>query len=174
MKAIYPFSSTFLDYPDNFNEAILVFTLGCIHNCKECHSPNLQKTIYKGNESVSSHTFDLQSFIEAIDNKANWLNTNKVVLSGGDPLHKNNIDVVRDFLKQTKLDVCVYTGYDIEYVKQNNISGFKYIKCNPFQIANKQLSLKNDNMLVLASTNQVIYDHNYKPISKSGIYHFGE
>ncbi len=161
---ILPIQETFIDYPDNHSIALIIYFSGCKWNCKGCHSSTLQLP-YQGEE----YRLDMfQRLINRSDYK-------KIVFSGGDPLYGTNVDFVREFLiRNKKVDVCIYTGHSIQDVKDLDIKGFKYIKCNPFDINNKQESFKTDTMMQFASSNQELYDKNFNLISNNGIYYFKE
>lgn len=160
---------SFIDYPDNSSIAICVVMMGCTHNCKGCQNPLFQNPNYEKDTRIVT-----------VENLCNELNdlcernmTNKVVLSGGDPLSIYNIEFTKDLLKSLKdKDICIYTGHDIEYVKQNEVKGFKFIKCGKFDISNFRKSDKDDDKLLLASPNQMLYNANCEPLSSDGIYYF--
>ena len=97
--------------------------------------------------------------------------TKKIVFSGGDPLSFHNINDIKYFSQQygKEFDICIYTGYNIEYVKQNEITGFKFIKCGTFIETQQRPSGNFEDRFVLASPNQNFYDANYNQLSKEGI-----
>ena len=100
-------------------------------------------------------------------------NTNKLVLSGGDPLSEHN----REFTKQLLIynnyfDICVYTGNQVSDVRQMGVYGFKYIKCGKFQNDKFQQQTKTDEYMTLSSTNQKLYDSEYNLVSSNGIITF--
>lgn len=72
---------------------------------------------------------------------------------------------------ESEFDVMVYTGYDIEYVKEHEIKA-KFIKCGKYDEGQSQASQKTGSKFVLASKNQVLYDSEYKPLSNNGEYNF--
>lgn len=164
-----PMYVSFLDYPTPVDHAICVNFVGCDHACKGCHNPTLQfretAENYKYYDSPERLLADIQNF--AIRNR-----TNKVVLSGGDPLHPSNVEFVKAFLElESEFDVMVYTGYDIKYVKEHEIKA-KFIKCGKYIEGQAQASQKTGSKFVLASKNQVLYDSEYKPLSNNGEYNF--
>ena len=160
-------STTWQDYPSKEDNAILIYFSGCTHNCKGCHNPDL---LIKNNFKSLS----IQEFYDKIIELCDSNRTNKVVLEGGDPLSPNNIESTRSILNNNykKFLICVYTGYSIDYVKDNNIKGFEFIKCGRYEIDNKCESYKNDVHLVLASKNQRLYDKNYNQVSNKNVYTF--
>lgn len=93
-----------------------IFISGCTHNCKGCHNKEAQN--FKFGEEITD---------EIIDKIINLTITNDLVdgitLSGGDPLHPNNVDtslkiMVKYYEEARKHDipysVWMYTGYLIE------------------------------------------------------------
>lgn len=166
-KVLFPFSQTFLDYPDNENQAILIYMTGCDNSCKGCH--NIQ---FKNPNVDNSVEFSIEEIISNIEKLSKRIQSNKVVLSGGDPLSKYNIETTKILLKCKEFDYCVYTGHDIEYVKKNEVSGFKFVKCGNYLEEFKQESSKTDDYIKFASTNQELYNEEYKKISLNGVYYF--
>lgn len=156
---------SFLDYPDNSSLAIVFYIPGCNNNCIDCHNKELQQ--YQNFEDEDL----LIDFLEKVCRKSN---TNKLCLQGGDPLYKHNLLLTQKILKNlgNKIDICIYTGFDISYIKKLNLANFKFIKCGKF---NKDLfigSVKTDTYLQLASKNQQLYNHKFELLSKDGIYYF--
>ena len=164
MHIKYPFSTSWIDYPDNESLAVVIYFTGCEHNCKDCHNPELQTPIINNIDNV----------IYKINQELSRQHTNKLVLSGGDCLFDINILLVKNILLgiDKSVEVCIYTGYDIECVKDQNMSGFKYVKCGKFDYKLKQSSIKNDKYITFGSTNQKLYDQNYNLISIDGVYYF--
>ena len=159
----YVITRTFVDFPDDDGDAVIVFLRGCQHNCKGCHSPSLQNFVGIKN---------IHLFIEDIIDVANSFNkTRKVVFSGGDPLHPlhiKNIKYVCYVLKSYGFSICIYTGYKIDYVKMAFKGAFDFIKCGRYIEEEKQISGKDDNGMTLASRNQNFYNGNFKILSKNG------
>jgi len=175
---------SFVDYPDKEADAVVIYFYGCEHSCKNCHNPNFQKNPeinYKSKENIKNNSnylyikdvIEFCKFVETITAK---YKTNYLVFSGGDPLYKTNIDIVRGFLTinnvKKKYKTTIYTGYNLEYVKNNNIKYFDFLKCGPYLERNKQDSMKDDYKFVLASKNQEIYNRNFELVSKDGIMNF--
>jgi organic radical activating enzyme len=170
MKIIYPLDTTWTDYPDNYSQSIIVYTIGCIHGCIGCQNPDLQSVDYSTNTVCVDDSKQLATILEKESKKHK---TNKVVFSGGDPLFDSNINTLREFLdKNTVFDICIYTGYDISYVKKNGIENFEFVICNKYNHKLKQQSCKTDKYISFASTNQKLYSKNYSLLSKNGIYYF--
>ncbi len=164
---LYPFSNTFVDYPSDEHNAILVFMTGCNHACMNCQNPQFKNPDNK----LATETY-LDSFLQVLGESVIKNRTNKVVLSGGDPLASFNLEFTKSFLKNTEFDVCVYTGHDIEYVKQHDVTGFQFIKCGTYDETKSQMPEKTDDYLRFASTNQELFDEQYNKISKNGTYYF--
>ena len=86
--------------------------------------------------------------------------------------YSDNIEFTKEFLSKTSLDVCIYTGHSIEYVKKHNVKGFKSVKCGKFEYENLRESYKTDELIQFASPNQCLYDGEYNLLSENGIYKF--
>lgn len=159
--------TTWLDYPDNVSLAVIFYTYGCIHKCKNCQNPSLQTPV----ESYP------RGIIDEILMYCKRNNTNKLVLSGGDCLLKGaNLDLTNAVIDKygNELDICIYTGYDIDYVKANVHKGFKFVKCGKYDENMKTEPNKTDNYVQLASTNQKLYDSNCRLLSSNGRYYFNK
>lgn len=170
IKFLNNMESTFLDYPNAEDNAVIICLIGCDNHCKGCQNPDLKYYNYDTNVKVLSD----EDFVKELKEYAKRDKTNKVVLSGGDPLSCYNITSVKNILNliNNELDICIYTGHDIEYVKKHNIKNFKYIKCGYFDIDNKQESKKTGDYIQFATPNQELYDSEYKLLSKNGRYYF--
>ena len=170
IKLLNNFSTTFLDYPDDESLAIIVCMIGCDNMCKGCQNPELKD--YNYSKGVSEYTEE--EFVSTLKKFSLKFKTNKVVLSGGDPLSCFNINATKRILELcgTEFDFCIYTGHNINYVKDNKVSGFKYVKCGYFDISNLQKSEKTDDYIQFASSNQELYDSDYNKLSKNGRYYF--
>jgi anaerobic ribonucleoside-triphosphate reductase activating protein len=159
----YVITRTFVDFPDDDGDAVIVFVRGCQHGCKGCHSPSLQNFVKIKN------AYSLVKDIQSVANSGN--KTMKVVLSGGDPLHPfhiKKIGYVCDVLRSLGYSICIYTGYNIDYVKNAFNGEFDFIKCGCYIEEEKQQSGKDDKGMTLASKNQNFYNGKYKRLSKKG------
>lgn len=161
------YDTTFLDYPSPDGIAVIVFMSGCSHCCKGCQNPIFQQ-LYKRDEK------DIGIILSKIDEFCERNNTNKLVLSGGDCLHEYNRNVTSQicYYFGNKLDICIYTGYSIDEVKQMNIHGFKYIKCGKFNMNNMQEAVKTDEYIQFVNPTQNLYDSEYKQLSENGRFYF--
>jgi organic radical activating enzyme len=112
--------------------------------------------------------------LSRIKTYAHRADTNKLVFLGGDPLYKNNLELTTYLVNNLKdeFNICIFTGYDIEYVKKLNIDGVKYWKCGTYDQTKSRQSKKTDKEYVLASPNQDFYDGNYNKLSENGILTF--
>lgn len=93
---------------------------------------------------------------------------------GGDPLYPKNLEFVKELLIKLgdEFDFCVYTGYDPDYVKLNNVKNFKYLKTGLYNEHFKQQSVKTDEYFQLASSNQEIYDKDFVLLTDGGRMYF--
>jgi organic radical activating enzyme len=168
------FSSSFLDYPDPESHSVVAFMMGCNNNCKGCHNYRFKDRIFFSDDIK---TYDIHDFCKEVRKRLTANRTNKLVLSGGDPLSSFNIDFTKELLNNkpfcSSCDICIYTGYDIEYVKNNNLPNtFKYIKVGNYIEDVSKKPKKTSEKFVLASSNQGIYDNTYNLLSKDGIFLF--
>jgi organic radical activating enzyme len=168
MNIIYPFNITFLDYPDDISHAIIVYMMGCDNSCSDCQNLNFKSPEY----SLNTKIFTVNELIKDLTVSSKTLLTNKIVLSGGDPLSIYNIKETKELLTYKDFEFIIYTGKDIMFAIDNNVAGFKYIKCGLYNNKLKQPSEKTDEYLKFASKNQTLYDENYNEISNNGIYYF--
>jgi anaerobic ribonucleoside-triphosphate reductase activating protein len=171
INIIYPLKVTFIDYISNEDWAVLIQLVGCDNDCIDCQNKELQNKDY----DIDILKMSPQEIINEL-NTAKLIGCDKikVVLSGGDPLYKYNIDWTRELLKLSskEFDYCIYTGYNIDYVKKNNINGFKFIKTGKYDKNNKNVTEKTDNNFVLASTNQQIYNEKFELLTNNGVLNF--
>ena len=93
----------------------VLFVSGCPHNCPNCHNKAAQDYNY-GQE------FDKESIIKRIcDNSI----LKGITISGGEPLCKENITEVADFIEDVKkvrpeFNVWCYSGYTMEQLQSRN------------------------------------------------------
>lgn len=156
-------TETFLEYPDNSSISAILYFRGCDRNCKGCQNKDLQKY-----EPLPDDIIDI------IVDYCKRLKTKKLVLCGGDPLYIKNLPVTRKILNTfcNILDICIYTGATIEEVKKLNISGFKFIKCGRFDESKFINSLKTDDFMQFATSNQELYDENLNLLSNNGVFKY--
>ena len=161
---------SFIDYPDNESLCLCIVMMGCQHNCKGCQNPLFQNPEFSNGTRLVS----VDNLIEELKTLCNRNRTNKVVLSGGDPLSVYNIAFTKEFLDKSSniFDICIYTGYNINYVIENDVKGYKFIKCGKFKQDEYRKSDKDDEKMIFASPNQILYDGDNKPLSENGIYNF--
>ena len=164
---------TFIDYPDNSGTpAIIIFMVGCSHNCPECQNEHLQNPNLNDDTII---TVDDKQFSKIIDYYADLYRTNKIVLSGGDPFFDDNKSFTINWINQnnTKYDICVYTGYTFSEIENELPSNIKYLITGRYSKDNKNRNAgKNNDNFILISKNQEIWcwtTDKYNRISKNGI-----
>jgi organic radical activating enzyme len=156
------------DYPDNYSQSIVFYFYGCGHGCKGCHNSGLQQP-----DMANYLSWTVEQLYNHLLTIANKNQTNKLTFLGGDCLFKRNLVFTKAFLQyNTFFDICIYTGYNIEYVKNNNITGFTFIKCGLFDETKYQLPSKDDQKMVFASSNQKLYNEKYNLLTTDGVYLF--
>lgn len=161
---------TFIDYPDPSDWAVIFYVSGCCHNCINCQNKELQ------DPNLGNEIKDVDSLYNIVKDATLHYKTNKIVFSGGDPLFETNRVLIKEFLNKygNEFEICIYTGYPISFVKEQNISGFKFIKCGKFfstELQDRKPGMTDDKF-TLASGNQDFYDENYNKISINGILKF--
>lgn len=161
---------TFIDYPTADDWAVIFYFAGCCNNCSNCQNRELQNPDYKGGIIIQDEE-GLYNLVKEICKKQD---TTKIVLSGGDPLYPANREIVKNFLNKygSLYDICIYTGYSIDDVKEFGIQNFKFIKCGRYDETRKQISEKTEDHIQLASTNQNFYNAKYEQLSQNGILKF--
>lgn len=164
-RFFYPLTISFLDFPCNESWATLCFFAGCEHACKGCHSPQLQMF-----DAPTSIQFDKDLF----EFELARLHTKNLVLTGGDPLYCLNIPTTKWILETygSCINICIYTGYNINYVREQKIEKFKFVKCGTFEQDLFLGSTKTDQFMQFSSSNQILYNSSYFQISENGRYYF--
>ena len=165
---------TFVDFPDNHSLAVIVFFEGCTHNCKGCQNPLLQTT------SIKDY-YSKDDVVKKIDTYCKRCNTDKIVLSGGDPyFNKHECMYVVDKLINLNYEVCVYTGYTVdkveEFYEHYDYKKPTYLKCGGYiEDLTVNDSGKTEEKLTLISSNQRFYktvDNKFKIISEANVLYF--
>lgn len=164
-KVLSNFNITFTDFPlDDIDDwAAIIYFVGCGHSCPGCHNPELQSSKGFGLVFDEYDESNIETFVDKIDLFCKKNYTNKIVLSGGDPLFY--IDFIKDLLvrlKRTNLQVCVYTGFTDEYCRANELSNFKYLKVGRYE----KDSVKGKK---LSSSNQKVLNENYEDVTDQWI-----
>ena len=95
----------------------VIYVSGCSHKCPNCHNPQTHDIDY-GIELTNK----LKNKI--IDNIKKRPFVSGITLSGGDPLHENNVLDVFNLIKEIKenfpkKDIWLYTGYKFENIINN-------------------------------------------------------
>lgn len=108
---------TFDSIVDGPGLRMVIWTQGCIHNCKGCHNPQTH-TLNEGYEVDSK---------EVIDKIKSLKLQRGITLSGGEPfLQPEALEEVAKEAKSRGLDVWAYTGFTLEQLlDKNNKSYFK-------------------------------------------------
>lgn len=93
----------------------VLFVSGCPHNCPGCHNKEAQDFNY-GQE------FNKQEILERIKNNSILKG---ITISGGEPLCKENINEVHNFIKDVKeinpdFNIWCYSGYTLDELLERN------------------------------------------------------
>lgn len=163
-------TTTWLDYPDTESLAVEVFMQGCSHNCTFCQNKELQE--FKNN------TKSYHQIVDGIKKELEKNRTNKIVFVGGEPLeNKNtNLQFIKRFLNEYQdiYDVCIYTGYSIEYIQKHNVKGFKFLKTGKYLPERKMDVNKTEEYMQFASDNQRLFNHKLDLLTEKGKLNFKE
>ncbi len=122
----------------------VIFFQGCKHKCIGCH--NMSTWSFKPKNLMSE-----EEIIKYIDEN-NF--SKKITLSGGDPLEQNILGLLKK-LKAKKYNIWLYTGYEMQEVKEKFPEILKYIDAlvdGRFELEKRDISLE-----YRGSTNQKIY-----------------
>ena len=174
------YQHTFQDYPDPEADAVIVYTIGCSHSCLDCHNGTLQHyndQILKEDIKDFRKIYNFKGLLIVLRNIVKFYKTKHIILQGGDPFFEYNREIIIDLLNYNELhrefDICIYTGYSKEDVISFGVSrGFEFIKCGLFNKTLYQEPGKTDTKFTLASTNQILFDKNWKQLSQLGVYTF--
>ena len=164
------FETTFLDYPSPDGMAVVVIMSGCSHNCPGCQNPLLQKIYERSEDEIGQIIGKISELCERND-------TNKIVLSGGDPLNPANRNLTKQICYYLGKngegnDICIYTGYTYPEVEKMQIDGFKYVKCGRFDKDNMQKSEKTDDYIQFVNKTQNLFDDAGNQLSVDGKFYF--
>jgi organic radical activating enzyme len=172
IKIAYPFSISFQDYPDPYFCSLVIYLTGCEHNCINCHNPQFQNAEQEIEGTVEIHVNTAIRLVNEYMQKNDQVNA--ITLEGGEPLFGNNLIFTKKLCEEygSKYSIAIYTGYSNDYVKEQNITGFRFLKCGKYDEKKKQESFKDDYRMQLASKNQNFYDAEYKQLSKNGVLNF--
>ncbi|MCK9279219.1 MAG: 4Fe-4S cluster-binding domain-containing protein [Melioribacteraceae bacterium] len=168
VRASKPFLSK--DFPSNDIATVVYFTK-CNGTCVGCCNEKLRNDVEEFKE------FDERELFRHIANFSERKQITHVVISGGEPLHPDNIDVCRALLKilfYYGYKIIIYTGYEITHLIENHITHFHVAKCGKYDETLSQVVIKDDYEMRLPSSNQDFYNSNYQKISNNGILKFKE
>ena len=133
----------------------VLFVSGCPHNCPGCHNKEAQDFNY-------GQDFNKEEIIHKIcDNSI----LKGITISGGEPLCKENIPEVVDFIKQVKevkpdFNVWCYTGYTLEELlnREDGTTKEALSKIDVLVDGEFKVDKKNPKLKFKGSENQRILD----------------
>ncbi|AGH32195.1 anaerobic ribonucleotide reductase small subunit [Vibrio phage 11895-B1] len=104
------------DVLNGYGSRVVVWLSGCTHNCDGCFSPN--------SHNPSNGDMIDETFLTKIKEDLSKNFIKGLTWSGGDPLHKRNVDQVLKFSSEVKhlfpdKDIWLYTGYTIEQIYED-------------------------------------------------------
>lgn len=91
----------------------VLFSTGCIHNCKGCHNSHLAN--YDSGED-----FTIDEVIKMLE-KNEKITKKRVTFSGGDPFYQaKEFSILAKELRRRGYNIWCYTGYTIEQLLESN------------------------------------------------------
>lgn len=115
------------DYLNGRGVGVVLWLSGCNHHCEGCQNQ-------KSWNSNNGQPFDKKAEDELIEHlKLPYIS--RLTLSGGDPLHENNIEDVLNLVNKIRLllpekTIWLYTGYTFEQCVENATRRQIISKCN--------------------------------------------
>lgn len=143
MKIRISSPTTFDSIVDGPGLRMVIWTQGCIHNCKDCHNPQTH-------DLCGGYEVETNDIIDKIKS----LKLQKgITLSGGEPfLQPEALEEISKEAKNSRLDIWAYTGFTFEQLlDKKNPSYFKNLNLlkqidilvdGKFMINRKDISLK--------------------------------
>jgi anaerobic ribonucleoside-triphosphate reductase activating protein len=130
-------------------EALEIYVSGCTFNCHDCHNPELQDF------NVGTN---LQNAWESIEKKIinNPDLIKRVWVLGGEPLQQDDILYMLQFLRDIKMEIWLFTGYELEQIGAHIKAKCDYIKCGIYDDT-KLVDDKVQYGVKLPSDNQHVY-----------------
>ena len=142
-----------------------IYVSGCTHNCKGCHNP-------ESHNFKNGKLLDEKYALEIVNNIKKNNIIDGITLSGGDPLHINNLPGVKYLLELLELklkkhmNTWIYTGYTIEELLKRKYEGvekytFDILSMTDVLVDSKFVLEKRDTSLKFrGSSNQRVIDIN--------------
>lgn len=130
---------------------VVLWAAGCSHKCKGCHNP----VTWNPNGGLP---FDVEAKKEIFD-ELNKDYISGITFSGGDPLHTNNREQIKELAEEIKIKypdktIWLYTGYKWEEIKELDI-----IKSLDVLVdGNFELDKKDEQLHWKGSSNQRVID----------------
>lgn len=133
---------------------VVIWTIGCPRRCRNCSNPELWAFDTQRDIDIK----DIISFIEKIDGCVDG-----ITITGGEPFaQEEELQYLLEELRDNNYsDILVYSGYEYDYLCQNNSNILALIDV---VIAGEYIDELNDNKGIRGSSNQsiVIINDQYK------------
>lgn len=133
---------------------VVLWVSGCSHACKGCHNPE-SWNCNAGRKFVGE---DLEHLFKLLDDPF----ISGLTLTGGDPLHENNIEIVKLICWMIKIfhaerfkdkDIWIWTGFTMDQIPKDIVELSDYIIDGKFEMDLKE------SIPWRGSSNQKIYKH---------------
>lgn len=129
----------------------VIWTQGCIHNCKNCIAPDTHPLDKNG------YWLSVEELYLEIEESIKKENLRGVTISGGEPFLQISplVKLIKMLKEKTQLDIICFTGFDYSQLKNKKDENTKYILANiDILIDGKYVEEKNENNYLRGSSNQ--------------------
>ena len=125
----------------------VLFLQGCSKNCAGCQNVQIK-------EHGKGRMIEVTELVKQIEKNSY---NKKITISGGEPLEQlESLLELVEILKNEKFNICVYTGWKLEFVPDSLIKNIDFLKTGEFI-----RELQNENLQYVGSSNQHMYEiHN--------------
>ena len=122
-----------------------IWFCGCSKACKGCSNPELWQRQEK-------YRISIDSILKLIHQISDTNPVDGFTITGGDPMEQSyELSILLKELKKISEDILVYTGFEIEELKENQLENISVL------IDGKYIEELNNNSLLRGSSNQRIH-----------------
>lgn len=128
---------------------LAVWTQGCLKNCRGCINP-------EGRDLNGGYEISVEDIMKQL---SEYTDLAGITISGGEPFLQfaELQKLVGRIKKDTALDVMLYSGYTLEYLKQKIPESEAFFDNVDIFVDGEYIQEKNDNEMYRGSSNQKLY-----------------
>lgn len=128
---------------------LAVWTQGCLKNCRGCINP-------EGRDLNGGYEISVEDIMKKL---SEYTDLAGITISGGEPFLQfaELQKLVGRIKKDTALDVMLYSGYTLEYLKQKIPESEAFFDNVDIFVDGEYIQEKNDNEMYRGSSNQKLY-----------------